>query len=55
MQISGEMMRDLAKVLAVVGLSVLFTAIIALSASTNQEKSDVITLVDLSEASQTSL
>ena len=38
------MMRDLAKVLAVVGLAVLFTAIIAMSASTNQEKSDVITL-----------
>ena len=37
-------MRDLAKVLAVVGLAVLFTAIIAMSASTNQEKSDVITL-----------
>jgi SagB-type dehydrogenase family enzyme len=44
MQISGERMRKLLKASVVVGIAVLFTAIIALSASTNQEKSDVITL-----------
>lgn len=47
-------MRKLLKASVAVGIAVLFTAIIALSASTNQEKSDVITLVDLSEVSQTS-